>query len=195
MELIIASNNKHKIEEINALFNDEIINVELKSLSEAGIYDDIAETAVSIEGNAALKSSYIYQKYSFNCFADDSGLEVFALGGEPGVKSARYAGEQKNDLENCKLLLKNLSEKTNRKAQFKTVISLQIEGKEYQFEGIIKGTIGFEFKGKNGFGYDPLFIPEGFDITFAEMSNTEKNRISHRAVAIEKLIQFLKQLK
>jgi XTP/dITP diphosphohydrolase len=194
MELIIASNNKHKIEEIKYLFETEGISFTLKSMQEIGCFDDIAETANTIEGNASIKSKYINEKYHVNCFADDTGLEVEALNNMPGVHSARYAGNHKNDVDNCNLLLQNLEQEQNRTARFKTIISLQWLGKEYFFEGIVKGKIAFEKKGTNGFGYDPLFIPDVYGITFAEMPNEEKNKLSHRAKAVEKLIQFLKQL-
>jgi XTP/dITP diphosphohydrolase len=192
--LVIASNNKHKIDEISALFTTDNLPFNLKSMHDIGCLDDIAETATTIEGNASLKSIYIAEKYKMNCFADDTGLEVSALNGAPGVYSARFAGEQKNDADNCSLLLQKLQNQTNRKAQFKTIISLQWQQSEYFFEGIAKGSISLQPKGNNGFGYDPLFIPDGYNLTFAEMNVTEKNLLSHRAKAIEKLITFLKLL-
>ena len=192
--LVIASNNKHKIDEINQLFAQYNLPYKLKSMNDIGCFDDISETAETIEGNASLKSIYISEKYSMNCFADDTGLEVVALNGAPGVYSARFAGPQKIDSDNCNLLLEKLHNVSNRNAQFKTIISLQWQQNEYFFEGIVRGTIALQPKGNNGFGYDPLFIPDGYDSTYAEMNSSEKNKLSHRAKAVEKLITFFKQL-
>jgi len=190
--LVIASNNQHKIVEIKQLFLQSNLPFILQSMHDIGCYDDIAETAETIEGNASLKAIYIANKYSVNCFADDSGLEVKALNGKPGVHSARFAGEQKNDADNCNLLLQKMLNEDDRTAQFKTIISLRYNKQEYLFEGIIKGKIAFEKLGESGFGYDPLFIPENETRTFAQMLFQEKNKISHRAIATNKLIQFLK---
>lgn len=190
MQLVFASHNKNKIKEISELIPASII---LKGLSDINCNEDIPETADTIEGNAILKAQYIFNNYHLNCFADDSGLEVEALNGEPGVYSARYAGEPKNDENNIQKLLLKLKGNENRNAQFKTVIALILNGKKYQFEGIIRGKIIDEKRGSHGFGYDPVFIPEGYDRTFAEMEFLEKNRISHRAIAVKKLIEFLNQ--
>ncbi|MFA7445976.1 MAG: non-canonical purine NTP diphosphatase [Flavobacteriaceae bacterium] len=188
MTLVFASNNKHKIQEIKALLPDSFI---IKSLEDIGCTEDIPETADTIEGNAALKADYVTQKYGLPCFADDSGLEVEALNGAPGVHSARYAGEQKNDNDNIEKLLTELQGKTNRKARFKTVIALNSNGKQHLFEGIIEGEIISEKRGTNGFGYDPVFVAENSDKTFAELTSEEKNKVSHRARAVEQLIGLL----
>ena len=190
--IVIASNNAHKVEEIQQLFALHQIPLNLLTLHDIECFDDIAETAETIEGNATLKSIYIAKKYKMNCFADDTGLLVDALDGKPGVHSARYAGPQKNDADNCSKLLIQLADKENRNAHFKSVISLQWNKKEYLFEGKIHGTIAVSPIGSNGFGYDPLFIPDGSKKTFAEMSQDEKNNMSHRAIAVNKLITFLK---
>jgi XTP/dITP diphosphohydrolase len=160
-------------------------------LSQAGIHEEIPETAQTIEENAVLKARYIFNHYNFDCFADDTGLEVEALNNAPGVYSARYAGEQKSSEDNINKLLAELNGKTNRNARFKTVIALILNGKEYLFEGIINGRIANEKRGEKGFGYDPVFIPNGYEKTFAEMSTSEKNNISHRAIAVQKLAKFL----
>ena len=165
--------------------------INLLSLYDLDFNEEIAETADTIEGNALLKSQTIAQKTGISCFADDSGLLVDALNGAPGVYSARYAGEQKNDSNNIDKLLAELQDKENRKAHFKTVMALVLEGKEYLFEGTIHGYISHERKGNNGFGYDPVFIPDGYSKTFAEMSFEEKNSISHRKIALKKLLEFL----
>ncbi len=188
MELIFASNNINKINEIRLLLPK---NIELLSLNDIGCIEDIAETENTIEGNAILKANYVTQNYGYDCFADDSGLEVDVLNGEPGVFSARYAGESKNDDDNMNKLLLNLKDKTNRKANFKTVICLNIKGKQNLFTGIIEGKITTEKKGNFGFGYDPIFIPDGYDITFAEFDAFEKTKISHRGIAVKKLINHL----
>lgn len=188
-ELVFATNNLNKLKEVQDLISNK--EIKLLSLVDIGCSEDIPETADSIEGNAFLKSEYIYQKYELSCFADDTGLEVEVLEGEPGVKSARYAGEEKNNEENIKLLLFNLENKQNRRAQFKTVISLIMEGVNYEFIGIIKGTITERKMGEKGFGYDAVFMPEGSERTFAQMSLEEKNKISHRAIAVSKLLEFL----
>lgn len=187
MDLVFASNNQHKVEEVQVLIGTKI---NLKSLNEIGCHDEIPETGDTFIENAGQKSRFVYERYHLNCFADDSGLEIDALNGEPGVHSAHYSGSR-DFQENMSLVLARLEGKTDRKARFKTVISLILEGKEHLFEGIIEGEISLKQSGKRGFGYDPIFIPEGYDISFAEMSAEEKNKISHRARAMEKLIQFL----
>lgn len=188
MKLVFASNNKNKIAEIKKLLPNTI---QLLSLADIGCHEDIAETANTIEGNAQLKANYVKKHYHYNCFADDTGLEVEALNGAPGVFSARYAGEHKNDTDNIKKLLLNLSETKNRKAQFKTVISLCLDNQEFNFTGICKGEITTQPAGIKGFGYDPIFTPEGYQETFAEMPQDEKNKISHRGKALQKLLAFL----
>ena len=188
-KLVFATNNAHKLEEIKAILGEKI---EILSLKVIGCEADIPETADTLEGNASLKSRYIYDHYGMDCFADDTGLEVDALGGAPGVFSARYAGENGHDSEaNMKKLLVNLKEITDRKAQFRTVISLIEQGKELQFEGIVKGDILTEKRGCSGFGYDPVFRPEGYDLSFAELGNDIKNKISHRARAVALLCKHL----
>ena len=188
-KLVFATNNAHKLEEVAAILGDQ---VELLSLNDIGCQTDIPETAERLEGNALLKSSYIYKNYHLDCFADDTGLEVEALNGAPGVYSARYAGGEGHDAQaNMLKLLHELDGKENRKAQFRTAISLILDGKEYLFEGVIKGEIIKEKRGDSGFGYDPVFMPEGYDRTFAELGNDIKNQISHRALAVQKLCEFL----
>ena len=188
-KLVFAPNNAHKLEEVAAILGDQ---VELLSLNDISCQTDIPETAETLEGNALLKSSYIYKNYHLDCFADDTGLEVEALNGAPGVYSARYAGGEGHDAQaNMLKLLHELEGKENRKAQFRTAISLILDGKEYLFEGVIKGEIIKEKRGDSGFGYDPIFKPEGYDRTFAELGNDIKNQISHRALAVQKLCEFL----
>ena len=188
-KLVFATNNAHKLEEVAAILGDQ---VELLSLNDIGCQADIPETAETLEGNALLKSSYIYKNYHLDCFADDTGLEVEALNGAPGVYSARYAGGEGHDAQaNMLKLLHELDGKENRKAQFRTAISLILDGKEYFFEGVIKGEIIKEKRGDSGFGYDPVFMPEGYDRTFAELGNDIKKQISHRALAVQKLCEFL----
>lgn len=191
MKLVFASNNKNKIAEIQQLIGDKF---EIVSLQDIGCTEDIPETAETIEGNTILKAQYVYDKYGLSCFADDTGLEIDALQGEPGVYSARYAGEQKNADDNMALVLQKLENKTNRSAQFKTVIALNFGSEHFLFEGIVKGTITPVKRGNEGFGYDPIFQPEGFDVTFAEMSMQQKATISHRGKAVEKLVNFLKRM-
>jgi XTP/dITP diphosphohydrolase len=191
LSIVFASNNLHKINEIQQLIPAEL---KLLSLDSIGCVEEIPETALTIEGNAILKANYVTEKYGHFCFADDTGLEVEALNGEPGVYSARYAGEQKNANDNMQKLLKNLEYSTHRNAQFKTIICLNINGEQHLFEGIVKGKIGVEPKGNQGFGYDPIFIPDGYTTTFAEMSMEEKSKISHRGLAVEKLVRFLTSL-
>ena len=191
MKLVFASNNKNKIQEIQALVPNII---QIVSLEEIGCIEDIPETADTIEGNAILKANYVTEKYGFDCFADDTGLEVDALNGAPGVYSARYAGEQKDANDNMDKLLSELKDESNRKANFKTVIALNLNGKQNLFTGIINGKIIEEKIGTNGFGYDPIFVADGFDKTFAELSMEEKSTISHRGIAVKELILFLQKL-
>jgi len=188
MKLIFATHNQNKLKEVRSLIPASIT---LLSLDDIHFEKDIEETATTIEGNALLKAKTIYEATSINCFADDSGLLVDALNGAPGVYSARYAGEQKNDNDNIEKLLLDLKGNPNRSAHFKTVMALVISGKEYLFEGIIQGKITEEKIGNNGFGYDPVFMPDGYNITFAQMDPGTKNSISHRGIALKKLIEFI----
>lgn len=192
MQLVFASNNLNKIKEIQNILKGSI---QLLSLEEIGCYEEIPETADTIEGNAILKANYVTQKYGYDCFADDTGLEVNALNGEPGVYSARYAGEQRNAEDNMNKLLNALEDKNDRRAQFKTVIALNIKGEQHLFAGIAKGEITLYKSGNQGFGYDPLFQPENYNETFAELSSDIKNKISHRAKATQQLIDFLNTAK
>jgi XTP/dITP diphosphohydrolase len=191
MKIVFASNNKNKIYEIQSMLPESIQIVSLESI---GCFEEIPETSETIEGNAILKANYVTQNYGFDCFADDTGLEVEALNGEPGVYSARYAGEQKNADDNMNKLLNKLSDKTNRTAHFKTVIALNLKGKQYLFEGIASGEITTEKIGLEGFGYDPIFKPTNYDETFAELSLEVKNEISHRGKATKTLIEFLQNI-
>lgn len=191
MKLVFATNNKHKLAEVNKILGSQF---EIVGLKDIGCNEDIPETADTLEGNASQKSKYIYEKYGVDCFADDTGLEVEALNMEPGVYSARYAGPQRNAEDNMKKLLLNLDEINNRKARFRTVISLILNGHEYLFEGIANGEILRAKQGEEGFGYDPIFQPEGYSVSFAEMDTNEKNKISHRGRAVTKLIEYLKNL-
>jgi XTP/dITP diphosphohydrolase len=188
MKLIFASNNQHKVDEIRSVLGK---NFEIVPLKEAGINMDIPEPHETLEANASEKSKVIYQLLKTNCFSEDTGLEVEALNGEPGVKSARYAGEEKSFDKNIEKLLANLKNKPSRKARFRTVISLIINGREHLFEGMAEGTILTERKGSLGFGYDSVFVPNGANKTFAEMDLAEKNLFSHRRKAVEKLVAFL----
>ncbi|RXR23367.1 non-canonical purine NTP diphosphatase [Flavobacterium stagni] len=188
MKLVFASNNTHKIAEISAMLPKSI---ELVGLQDIGCDVDIPETAETIEGNAQLKADYVTQHYGLPCFADDTGLEVEALNGAPGVHSARYAGEQKNALDNMNKLLFELDNKASRKAQFKTVIALNLNGETHHFTGIVSGEIIREKRGTQGFGYDPVFVPTGQSQTFAEMDASEKAALSHRGKAVQQLITFL----
>ena len=190
MKLVFATNNKHKLQEVRDIVGDR---VEVLSLNDIDCHDDIPETADTLQGNALIKARHIYEKYGMNCFADDTGLEVDVLGGEPGVYSARYAGEECNSEANMLKLLQNLTGKNNRNAQFRTVIALIINGEEKLFNGIVKGTISNEKKGDSGFGYDPIFIPEGYTESFAQMSGEMKNSISHRFRATKQLSDYLKE--
>ena len=189
MQLVFASNNKNKIQEIQSMLPESI---QIVSLEEINCLEEIPETADTIEGNAILKANYVTQKYGYDCFADDTGLEAEALHGGPGVHSARYAGEQRNADDNMNKLLVNLENKTNRKAQFKTVICLNLNGKQHLFSGIAVGEITSEKTGNQGFGYDPIFKPENYTETFAQLSLEIKNEISHRGKATKQLIDFLK---
>lgn len=188
MKLVFATNNPNKIFEIQKIMPSTIKIISLESI---GCTEDIAETAQTIEGNAILKANYITEKYGYNCFADDSGLEVEALNGEPGVFSARYAGEPSNADNNINKLLTNLDRSINTNAQFKTIICLNIDGQQHLFLGVCKGKIIMERRGAGGFGYDSVFVPNGFVDTFAEMSLELKNEISHRAIAVKQLVTFL----
>lgn len=187
-EFVFATNNVHKLQEVFAILGGK---VELLSLKDIGCHADIPETADTLEGNALQKARYIYERYHTNCFADDTGLEVEALGGAPGVYSARYATEGHDSEANMRKLLQELEGVENRKAQFRTVFALIIGGKEHLFEGIVRGEIIKTRRGTSGFGYDPVFVPEGYTKTFAELGNEVKNQISHRAVATRKLCKFL----
>ncbi len=189
MKLVFATNNHNKLKEVQAMLEGEF---ELLSLADIACHEDIPETQPTIEGNALQKAQYIYQNYGYNCFADDTGLEIEALNGEPGVYSARYAGEARDSKANMQKVLQKLQGQTNRTAQFKTVIALIINGKETLHEGIVKGEILEQECGVDGFGYDPIFKPEGYAESFAQMPMSLKNTISHRARATQKLIQFLK---
>ncbi len=187
-QIVFATNNRHKLDELRALTAGK---VEILSLADIDCHDDIPETAETLEGNAMIKARWVKDRYGYDCFADDTGLEVDALGGEPGVRSARYAGGEGHDSKaNMEKLLSVLEDKDDRKARFRTVIAL-IEGDEtHTFEGIVEGEITRTPSGDSGFGYDPVFKPEGYDVTFAEMSSDKKNSISHRGRAVEKLIEY-----
>ncbi|MGP1377728.1 MAG: non-canonical purine NTP diphosphatase [Prevotella veroralis] len=189
MKIVFATNNKHKLEEIKDILGKDF---EIVSLAEIGCHEDIPETGLTLEENARQKSTYIVEHYSHDCFADDTGLEVDALNGEPGVHSARYAEGTDHDSEaNMRKLLSKMSNVKDRTARFRTVISLIINGVEHQFEGRVEGRIATEKHGKEGFGYDPIFIPEGYDKSFAELGEEVKNQISHRARAVKKLAEYL----
>lgn len=189
MELCFATNNTHKIKEIQALLGKSF---NLRSLADIGCSEELAEDQATLEGNSLQKAQYVFDNYHIACFADDTGLEVEALHGEPGVYSARYAGEQRNSDDNIQVLLKNLQGKDNLKARFRTVITLITQAGSQQFEGILNGNITFDKRGTQGFGYDPVFVPEGYSQTLAQLNLSEKNTISHRARAVQKLILFLK---
>ena len=191
MKLVFATNNPNKIKELQSILGDKF---QILSLKNIGCFDDIPETCNTLEGNASQKSFYVYNKYKINCFADDTGLQIEALNGEPGVYSARYAGSDNNSVANMQKALSKLNGINNRKAFFRTVISLIIDGKETQFEGIVRGNILEAPRGNSGFGYDPIFQPEGYTTTFAEMDLTEKNKISHRGRAVKKLVEFLNEM-
>ena len=191
-KLVFATNNDHKLRELREILSAEF---ELLSLSDINCSDDIPETGVTLEDNAAQKAFYIWNKYAIDCFADDTGLEIEALGNEPGVYSARYAGEERSAASNMRKVLEKMINKSNRKARFKCVISLVIDGIEKQFEGIVEGKILLEEQGAAGFGYDPVFMPDGFNQSFAEMPAEDKNRISHRGRAVMKLVNYLENIK
>lgn len=190
MEIVFATQNQNKVREIQDLMPEGII---VKSLLDMGVQEEIPENADTLEGNAREKAMYVAQHYGVNCFADDTGLEIESLNGEPGVYSARYAGPEKNADQNMNKVLSKLTDQTNRKAKFRTVISLILEGEEHQFEGEVMGEITTEKSGDEGFGYDPIFLPKGYDKTFAQMDLATKNQISHRAKAVQKLIQFFEE--
>ncbi|MBT6082791.1 MAG: non-canonical purine NTP diphosphatase [Polaribacter sp.] len=192
MKLVFATNNPNKLKEVQEMLPNTI---ELLSLSDINCYDEIDETEMSLEGNATLKADYITQKYGYDCFADDTGLEVESLNGKPGVYSARFAGEPSNSENNMQKLLTDLKNKSNRNAQFRTAVSLNINDANFLFEGICKGAILEKKQGEKGFGYDPIFKPENHTNSFAEMSSEEKNIISHRGIAIKKLVSFLSSYK
>ena len=189
MKLVFATNNQHKLKELQAILGNHF---ELLSLNDIGCDEEIPEEQPTLEGNARQKAFFIFDRYGLPCFADDTGLEIEALNGEPGVLSARYAGGEKSSEANMNKVLDKMSKINHRKARFRTVISLIINGKETQFEGIVNGEILFEKRGSSGFGYDPIFLPEGFELTFAEMDLADKNKISHRGRAVQKLVDFLK---
>ena len=189
MKIVFATNNKHKVEEVKDLLPEEI---QVLTLNEIGCHEDIEETEETLEGNAKLKSDHIKMNYGFDCFADDTGLEVEALNGAPGVYSARYAGEEATFDDNVQKLLKAMKGVSNRKARFRTVISLYLNDQQLFFEGVCEGTIEESTSGDAGFGYDPIFKPKGYDLTFAEMDLKEKGRISHRGIAVNKLVAYFK---
>ena len=192
MKLVFATNNLHKLKEVQEMLSNSI---EVLSLKDIGCFEDIEETERTLEGNAKLKADYITKKYGFDCFADDTGLEVEALDGKPGVYSARYAGEHGNAEKNMEKLLFELQNKSSRKAKFRTIIALNLRNKQYLFEGICEGEILNEKSGVKGFGYDPIFKPKNASCSFAEMNSEEKNIISHRGIAIQKLVNFLSLIK
>ena len=191
MELVFATGNQNKVKEIQALIPSSI---RLLGLADIQCNEEIPETQPTIEGNAAQKAFYVFEKYHHNCFADDTGLEIDALNGRPGVMSARYAGDAKDANANMDKILAELKNESNRIAYFKTIISLVIDGEEIQFEGVVEGTILKEKRGSKGFGYDPIFLPKGSDRSFAEMDVNEKNEISHRALAVKKLVAYLNKV-
>lgn len=192
MKLVFASNNKHKLDEARKISKEYI---EIFSLVDINFHEEIPEDYDSLSENALQKAKYIYDKYHINCFADDTGLEIEALNGEPGAFSARYAGENCNYQDNINKVLTKMNGINNRKARFSTVIALILDGKEYFFDGNIYGQIAFTAKGSNGFGYDPIFIPDNYSVSFAELSDYEKNSISHRFLALSKLFVFINSLK
>jgi XTP/dITP diphosphohydrolase len=192
MKLVFATNNLNKLKEVQEILSNSI---EILSLKDINCFDDVEETETTLEGNAKLKAAHITTNFKYNCFADDTGLEVTSLSGKPGVYSARFAGEPANSENNMQKLLLELKDKKNRKAQFRTAICLNLDGKQYLFEGICKGEILKEKQGEQGFGYDPIFKPEGYSHSFAAMNSDIKNSISHRGIAIQKLVAFLKNYK
>jgi len=190
MKIVFATNNRNKLKELQSILGDTI---DLVSLKDIGCNVDIPETGSTLEENASIKSSFVFKNYGLNCFADDTGFEIDVLNGDPGVYSARYAGKDKDSKANMKKVLRELEGQKNREAQFRTIISLWLNGKEKLFEGLVRGTVMTEKHGDSGFGYDPIFMPEGFNHSFAEMSLQEKNAISHRGIAVRKLAAFLKE--
>ena len=191
-KLVFATNNAHKLAEVKAILEPAY---KIISLADLDFFDDIEETALTLEGNALLKAQFIYDKFGLDCFADDTGLEVEALGGEPGVFSARYAGEQRKSCDNMEKVLKLLEPKSNRSASFRTVIALIKDGQTISFEGKIEGTIAMQPRGESGFGYDPIFVPTDYLVSFAQLNAEEKNAISHRALAVQKLVEYLQKTK
>ncbi len=189
--IVFATGNPFKVEEVNQMLKGQL---KILSLKDIGCEDDLPETSSTLEGNALQKARFVMQRFGVDCFAEDTGLEIEALNGEPGVRSARYAGEGKDSEANMNLVLQKLGDTEQRKAQFRTIIALLLDGKEYTFQGIVRGSIRKEKSGSGGFGYDPIFEPDGFGITFAEMNDSQKNAISHRGKAIRKLIAFFKNL-
>ena len=187
---VFATNNSHKLEEVSAIVGDRI---RILSMTEIGCHDDIPETADTLEGNALLKAQYIYDRYHVDCFADDTGLEVEFLHGGPGVRTARYAGDDQDSEANVRKLLQVMSGQTNRRARFRTVFALIQDGQPHYFEGVVNGQITTSKRGTSGFGYDPIFMPDGSGMTFSEMGPDGKNRISHRAIAAAKLFDFINQ--
>ena len=188
MELVFATHNAHKLKELQEILGNSI---KLINLTDLGVFDEIEENGTTIEENASLKAKYVFDRFGINVFADDTGLEIEALNGEPGVISARYAGESKNPVNNMEKVLRLMQNKENRNARFRTVISLILNGKEHLFEGIVNGQILTTPVGDNGFGYDPIFMPGGYAISFAQMDSETKNNVSHRGRAVGKLIDFL----
>ena len=189
-KIVFATNNAHKLSEVKSILSPDF---EIISLKELNCFDDIPETADTLDGNALLKAEYIHSRFNIDCFADDTGLEIRALGGEPGVFSARYAGENHDAEKNMEKVLRLLGDTDDRKAQFRTVIALIKNGETLFFEGKIEGRILKEPRGNEGFGYDPIFVPDGYDLSFAELGVEEKNKISHRALAVQQLIDYLKK--
>ena len=188
LSICFASNNAHKLAEIREILGNQY---DVKSLEDIGCHEELPEEQTTLEGNSRQKAEYVWQKFGVNCFADDTGLEVLALNMEPGVYSARYAGSQRSSQDNIQLLLQNLAGKENRAAQFRTSITLILDSNMFQFDGVIQGKISEEPKGDQGFGYDPIFIPEGYTQTFAELNSIEKNKISHRGRAVQQLVEYL----
>lgn len=188
MKLVFATNNAHKLSEVRSMIGDAI---EIVSLSEIGCFEEIPETADTLEGNALLKARYVYERYGLSCFADDTGLEITALNGAPGVYSARYAGEPQDAAANRAKVLRNLQGEHDRSAQFRTVMALILDGQEYSFDGVVKGEMTTAERGVNGFGYDAIFAPEGYEYTFAELDAEVKNEISHRARAVKRFCAWL----
>lgn len=189
-EVIFATSNPNKVREVSEM----LPHLTIKSLKDIGCTEEVPETTATIHGNALQKARYVSKNYLVDCFSEDTGLEVEALNGKPGVDTAHYAGPQRSAEANMALLIRNLKGKENRKARFRTVVALIFDGKEHQFEGIVNGTIATQKMGEGGFGYDPIFIPDGYDVSFAEMDKEEKNKISHRGRAIQKLMKFLNDL-